>query len=153
MTTRRLWDLAIWAAVGLLAFFLNISSAKGEPIPFNEKLERNIRVWKAVNVQTIAGPVKIFCSISGFKEKESVCVTSRQEIFIEKGEGGRRFNMEEGKILSRAPNIEIAVGLAAGTINKILEFSRITGKIPPEIREFLPREAPIPARRVLPEEI
>lgn len=152
MTIRRLWDLAIWVAVGLLAFFLNVSSAKGEPVPFNEEI-RGIRSWEEVNIQTIAGPVKIFCSIPGFSKKESICITARQEIFVEKGRDGLKFNIEEGKVLSRAPSMEAAVGLAVETINKIVEFSRITGKVPPKITELLPREAPIPARKVLPEEI
>ena len=140
---------AIWAVVGVLAFFLSVVSANGgEKLPFNYEIS-GIRVWKEMNVNTFVGSVKIFCSIPGLKNRESICVTAKLEVFIEKGEGGRRLSVEKGKVLSIAPSVEAAVGLAAETINKILKIWQISEKAPSAPREFL-RRKPIQERpRVL----
>ena len=142
-------EAVIWAVVGVLVFFLSVASANGgEKFPFNEEIS-GIRVWKAVKVNTLVGPVKIFCSIPGLKNRESVCVMAKREVFIEKGEGGRRLSVEKGKVLSIAPSVEAAVGLAAETINKILKIWQISEKAPSAPREFLRREPVQDRPRVL----
>ncbi len=142
----------IWMVAGATAFLLSVTQAGSEVRIFpgvEGGQEKNVvRVWVNVNVETVAGSVKILCSVPGGKtEPESTCVTAREEIFIEKN--GAMTRIAEGRVLAKGLSVKAASQLAADAINRILSSGQIQGKTLP--REFLRPQ--LPARRVSQEEL
>jgi len=143
----------IWVAVGVSAFFLSCTQAGSEirifpGVEAGGQKETAVHVWVNVDVQTVAGSVKILCSIPiGKMEPESTCITAREETFIEKN--GALTQIAGGRILAKGPSVKAASQLAADAINRILSSGQIQGKTLP--REFLRPQ--LPARRVSKEEL